>query len=153
MAKTNFTKHPPVKPATQQESDDAGALLGSAILEPVLKLSESKEILLGDLVAETHKSSGLSAEEWNDLSQEDRDEALIVKLESLTSETAEAEAEADAEKAKTAAKKSATGAYIAVFGGPIHHPTSGKIFTNEAIFADEDQWLTTQITAGKIKEA
>ena len=160
MSKNNFTKHAP----TQAQTNQAAALLGSSVLPALILLNEGNdtplEIQLGALVAEAHADSGLTTAEWNELEEGVRESHLNVKLEALKAEAvANATKEADLLKAANdAADLGETDpaealTYVAVFGGPIHHPTNGTIFTGTPVKADEDQWLVTQIEGGKIKLA
>lgn len=71
------------------------ALLGSDILPALILLIAGVEVQLGEVVARAHSDSGLSAEEWNELPNDDREERLAQAVEAMRAE-AQAKAEADA---------------------------------------------------------
>lgn len=150
------------------------ALIGSNKLASILVIG-GKEIQLGTIVAGAHAESGFTVKEWNELAEEDRELLLAEYVAELqtASESADSEdektplsteqesrltdleqsADAEAEASRQAlANQPAPKRYVAVHGGPMHHPLNGCVFTNEAIEAPLDQWLENQIEAKKIQE-
>lgn len=77
-------------------------LLGSGVLPAMVNIAEGKDVQLGDVVAEAHKASGLSVEEWNELPESERDEKLNAAIEAMRA----------AESAPGAEKENATGARV-----------------------------------------
>jgi len=74
----------------------ATILLGSDLQPAQFHFEEGVEVLLGDVVALAHRSSGLSAEDWNALSAATRESAIAEVVQRLS-------AEADEKKAAAAA--------------------------------------------------
>ena len=79
-------------------------LHGSNTLAAVIALAAGIEVQLGAVVARSHKESGLSAEDWNKLEEDKRDELLEATITAMKAE-AEAKIAADAEKQAQAGKK------------------------------------------------
>jgi hypothetical protein len=90
-------------------------LHGSNKLAAVIALAVGVEVQLGTVVARSHKDSGLSAEDWNKLEEEKRDELLEATIATMKAE-AEAEAKIAADAAKSAGKKVKARVLVA-FGG------------------------------------
>lgn len=84
------TKPAAAKPAAAPRASSAETLLGSSTLASQFTIG-GKEVTLGAMVTEAHKRSGLSVEEWNALSAEDRDGHLNALKAVLETEAAAAE--------------------------------------------------------------
>ena len=81
--------------ANEPEDNDLGqpALIGSEVLPENITLHGRKKISLGDLVAAAFDDSGISAEEWNALSDDDREGRINAKLDALKAEAKAGKAE------------------------------------------------------------
>lgn len=69
-------------------SAPAVILNGSDSFPAEVELAEGRTIPLGNLVAHAHTASGLSAEDWNKLEAEQRDELLQKSIDALKAEGA-----------------------------------------------------------------
>lgn len=58
-------------------------LLGSSKLPAMIDLNDETQVQLGDVVARSHKDSGLSIEEWNKLEDDDREERLEATIQNM----------------------------------------------------------------------
>ena len=65
------------------KKEDPGCLIGSDAFPAEVGITMDATITLGDLVAMAHAGSGLEIREWNELEQEQRDEALNATLAKL----------------------------------------------------------------------
>lgn len=78
------------------EDDDTGGagavgtLVGSSNFDAVLDVA-GKQVQLGDVVAAAHQASGLSVEEWNALTEPERDDLIEAELTRMEGEGAEDE--------------------------------------------------------------
>ncbi|WP_159953054.1 hypothetical protein [Rhizobium sp. 18065] len=63
-------------------------LLGSNILPSMVPISDTISVQLGEVVARAHSESGLSIEDWNAQSDEDREAALSLTVEAMQIEAA-----------------------------------------------------------------
>lgn len=72
----------------------ATILLGSDLQPAQFHFEEGVEVLLGDVVALAHRSSGLSAEHWNALSAATRESAIAEVVQRLSAEADEKKAAA-----------------------------------------------------------
>lgn len=61
---------PPMKPTDTKPEE---SLFGSTVQPSTWTLKDGSTLQLGDVVAEAHKRSGLSIEDWNKLTQDDRE--------------------------------------------------------------------------------
>lgn len=87
---------PTSAPAPAQEQvQEQVVLLGSSTLPALIEIG-GKEVQLGTIVAAAHAASGLSAADWNGLSEEDRDERLNAQVEAM-----QQQADAEAEEAES----------------------------------------------------
>lgn len=93
------------KPAKDQTPPPAVALIGTDKLPAVVDITETQGAQLGDIVAGAQANSGLSAEEWNALEQEERDELIQAHLESVRASFAAAPPAATKPAAKKAPAK------------------------------------------------
>jgi hypothetical protein len=84
---------------TVDDEDDDQALLGSSTLPGIIVIAEGVEMQLGDIVGKAFEVSGLTTDEWNALTDEERDELLN---EQITIQKSLAE-----DKAKSAANTTA----------------------------------------------
>ena len=91
------------------------SLNGSSKLAALIVLAAGVEVQRGTVVARSHKESGLSAEDWNKLEEDKRDELLEATITAMKAE-AEAKIAADAEKQAQAGKKVKARVLVA-FGG------------------------------------
>jgi hypothetical protein len=92
------------------EDEKLETLLGSSKLPAIIDLPDGTKLQLGTLVCEAHKESGLSAEEWNVLADEVREEKLAAYLEKLAAHPkreTKAERKAREKAEKEAAEKAA----------------------------------------------
>jgi hypothetical protein len=69
-----MSKRPQAKPATKPKA--AETLNGTNKLPPLVEIADGKGLYLGDLVAVAHQLSGVTVDDWNALSEADRDERL-----------------------------------------------------------------------------
>ena len=111
-------------PAKPEDQDDDTMLLGSSTLPASMPLG-ANEITLGELVRQSKKESGYSANKWNELSDETRDEHLNKTLERLrgeleknssTSEVA-GDTSQPAEDVNIHAERAIGGSYVSLGGG------------------------------------
>lgn len=58
----------------------ADMLLGSSTLPTMIDTGGPEEVQLGTVVCQSQADSGLSVDEWNELSEEDRDALLVVTI-------------------------------------------------------------------------
>lgn len=69
----------------------ADMLIGSNALPSIISLGADRTVTLGEVVAAAHKASGLSVQDWNALSEDDRDAMLADMIEAKgAGETGEA---------------------------------------------------------------
>lgn len=70
--------------ATAAGADSAagGVLLGSSSFDPVLEVGD-KQVQLGDVVAAAYAASGMSVEEWNALTETERDDLIEAELDRM----------------------------------------------------------------------
>lgn len=83
------------------------ALLGSGTLPAEIEITADKKVQLGDVVAAAQARSGLSAEDWNKLTDEERDVKLNEEIDLLKKaevDAAEAAAKNASEKTDAASK-------------------------------------------------
>lgn len=80
------------------------ALNGSNVLPAVVALLAGVEVQLGAIVARAHSASGLSVDDWNALTDADREAKLDAALQEMRAE-AQAKAEAAAAAEADAAEK------------------------------------------------
>lgn len=74
------------KAAATPKLDDVpppAGLLGTDKLPSLVDIADGQQAQLGDVVAGAHKESGLTAEEWNELEQDERDALIEDHLEAL----------------------------------------------------------------------
>ncbi len=69
-----------VEGETNTSNTEHDVLIGSSEFNATIDLIDNTQIQLGDLVAQTHASSGLSVADWNALEQADRDAKLNDQL-------------------------------------------------------------------------
>lgn len=83
-------------------------LLGSSVLPAMVDIAPGKSVQLGNVVARAHKASGLSVDEWNALTAEDREARLAETVEAWKTEAA-APKPAKAPRARKASAPKASG--------------------------------------------
>lgn len=65
-------------------------VFGSDVQPAMIELAEGVSVQLGDAVRRALEKSGLSADAWNDLPADQREEAIAVEIETMKSEAASA---------------------------------------------------------------
>lgn len=68
----------------------AGTLVGSSNFDAVLEVA-GKQVQLGDVVAAAHAASGMTVEEWNALTEPERDDLIEAELTRMEGEGADDE--------------------------------------------------------------
>lgn len=67
-----------------KNKSNASALLGNGEpLDSVIELTKKTKLKMTDLIAEAHKASGLSVDDWNKLDDKERDGHMVAALEKL----------------------------------------------------------------------
>lgn len=69
------------EPADEDRRDET--LLGSSVLPAVVDIGDGKSTTLGEIVVAAYEASGLTAEAWNTLPEEQRESLLITAVEEL----------------------------------------------------------------------
>jgi hypothetical protein len=73
-------------------------LTGTDQLPGHVELADGITVTLGDIVRRAHINSGLDAEAWNALSQEDRDVAILAARDVLVAEVSDEDSEEESEQ-------------------------------------------------------
>ncbi len=71
--------------------DDSSGLFGSSILPPLIHI-DGEQVQLGVIVCRTHRESGLTFKEWNDLPCLDREARLAATIYAMREEKEKARA-------------------------------------------------------------